>query len=206
MNGGAMRDAWYPVGLLSALTSEGRESLLLGEPIEVIGPASAPKVIGADGRSLPTIQRFGHVWTSLGEPGTDLFTIPEIDHPDRTLVDVGVVRVKCSPLRAVENFLDIAHFPFVHTDILGDEAHPEVKDYRVEIREDTDEVWATKVAFYQPQAAKSAGGGLTTEYMYRVPAPTSAVLYKTCDYRVEIREDTDEVWATKVAFYQPQAA
>ncbi len=47
------------------------------------------------------------------------------------------------------------------------------------IREDADEVWATKVHFYQPQAAKSAQGGITTEYMYRVPAPTCSVLYKT---------------------------
>jgi phenylpropionate dioxygenase-like ring-hydroxylating dioxygenase large terminal subunit len=36
------------------------------------------------------------------------------------------------------------------------------------------------VHFYQPQAAKSADGGIVTEYMYRVPAPTAAVLYKTC--------------------------
>ena len=85
-----------------------------------------------------------------------------------------------SPLRAVENFLDIAHFPFVHTDILGAEPHTEVQRYEVEIRESEDEVWATKIHFYQPQAAKSAEGGITTEYMYRVPAPTCSILYKTC--------------------------
>jgi phenylpropionate dioxygenase-like ring-hydroxylating dioxygenase large terminal subunit len=99
------------------------------------------------------------------------------------LVDVGLVRVKCSPLRAVENFLDIAHFPFVHTDILGAEPHTEVGRYDVAIRDEVDEVWATKVQFYQPQAAKSAAGGITTEYMYRVPAPTVSVLYKTCPPR-----------------------
>ena len=99
------------------------------------------------------------------------------------MVECGVVRVKCSPLRAVENFLDIAHFPFVHTDILGAEPHTEVNRYDVKIREDVDEVWATKVSFYQPQAAKSAAGGITTEYMYRVPAPTVSVLYKSCPPR-----------------------
>ncbi len=173
-----MLDAWYPVGLLSDLAPEGRETLLMGVPIIVLGGAgSTPKVQTEDGRSLPTVERFSHLWTSLGTPPKDLFTIPEADHPDRKLVDVGVVRVKCSPLRAVENFLDIAHFPFVHTDILGAETHPEVKEYKVEIREDEDEVWATKVEFYQPQAAKSAGGGITTQDMYRVPAPTTSVLY-----------------------------
>ncbi|MGI9501492.1 MAG: aromatic ring-hydroxylating dioxygenase subunit alpha, partial [Geminicoccaceae bacterium] len=91
--------------------------------------------------------------------------------------------VRCSPLRAVENFLDIAHFPYVHTDILGAEPHTEVARYKVEIREDLDEVWATDVRFFQPQAAKSAAGGITTQYMYRVPVPTVSILYKTCPPR-----------------------
>lgn len=180
----AMKDNWYPVALLSDIPQSGRASHLMGEPITVFRtPEGDPKVVTGDDRSLPTVQRFGHLWTSLGTPEKDLFTIPEADHPDRTLVDVGVVRVKCSPLRAVENFLDIAHFPFVHTDILGAESHPEVAEYKAEIRQDEDEVWATKVEFFQPQAAKSASGGITTEYMYRVPAPTTSVLYKTCPPR-----------------------
>ena len=53
----------------------------------------------------------------------------------------------------------------------------------MKIRDEVDEVWATKVRFYQPQAAKSAAGGIETEYMYRVPHPTCSVLYKTCPPR-----------------------
>lgn len=122
--------------------------------------------------------------------------MPEADQPGRRLVDCGVVRVKCSPLRAVENFLDIAHFPFVHTDVLGAEPHTEVGRYEVQIREDSDEVWATKVHFYQPQAAKSAAGGIVTEYMYRVAAPTAAVLYKTCP-------NQPDAWDVIGIFVQP---
>ncbi|MFT3691096.1 aromatic ring-hydroxylating dioxygenase subunit alpha [Paenirhodobacter sp.] len=173
----SMRDQWYPVGMIAQPAA--RDSLLLGEPIHVAGGV----VTDATGRRLPVINRFGHVWTSLGTPEKDLFTIPEADAPGRRLVDVGVCRVRCSPLRAVENFLDIAHFPFVHTDILGAEPHTEVDRYEVAIRDDVDEVWATEVQFYQPQAAKSAEGGITTRYMYRVPAPTCSVLYKTCPPR-----------------------
>lgn len=177
----AMIDQWYPVGLISRLLSDGQETLLMGETIRVSrnGEGKA-EVVTADGRALPVTERYGHVWSSLGAPEKPLFDIPEAEQPGRRLVDVGVVRVRCSPLRAVENFLDIAHFPFVHTDILGSEPHTEVENYKVEIREDADEVWATQVKFYQPQAAKSASGGITTEYMYRVPAPTCSVLYKTC--------------------------
>ncbi|TIY11931.1 MAG: aromatic ring-hydroxylating dioxygenase subunit alpha, partial [Mesorhizobium sp.] len=153
---------------------------------------------GGGGRALPVCVSYGHVWSSPGNPQKALFAIPEADQPGRRLVDVGVVRVRCSPLRAVENFLDIAHFPFVHTDILGAEPHTEVQNYKVEIREDEDEVWATQVRFYQPQAAKSAEGGITTEYMYRVPAPTCSILYKTCPPR-------PGEWDVITLFVQPLA-
>lgn len=211
MTAQAMRDAWYPVGLLSQLSFEGKDSLLLGQKITVYGAETGAPRVESDGRNLPVVERFGHLWTTLGAPNKDLFTIPEADHPDRTRVDVGVVRVKCSPLRAVENFLDVAHFPFVHTDILGAESHPEVSEYKVEIRDDVDEVWATKVEFFQPQAAKSAGGGITTEYMYRVPAPTCSILYKTCPPRPDewdvialfvqpLTEDLCDVWPWMALF------
>lgn len=177
-----VRDEWYPVALVSQLHHEARDTLLLGEPIRVTLQDGQP-LVTASGRVLASQARYGHVWTCPGVPARPLFDIPEADQPGRRLVDVGLVRVKCSPLRAVENFLDIAHFPFVHTDILGAEPHTEVGRYDVAIRDEVDEVWATKVQFYQPQAAKSAAGGITTEYMYRVPAPTVSVLYKTCPPR-----------------------
>ena len=173
---------WYPVAMLSGLT-ETRKTLLLGREITVGPGERGAWSKSADGAPMPVIERFGHLWTCPGEPQKDLFSIPEADAPGRRLVDVGSVRVRCSPLRAVENFLDIAHFPFVHTDILGAEPNTEVERYDVEIREETDEVWATKVRFHQPQAAKSATTGIVTEYMYRVPEPTCSVLYKTCPPR-----------------------
>lgn len=175
----AALDEWYPVAMASDLAPRpGRDTRLLGRGIRVFADGEGA---GAEegGRALPVILRHGHVWTSLGEPARDLFAIPEGEEEGRRLVECGSVRVRCSPLRAVENFLDIAHFPFVHAGVLGSEPHTEVNRYEVRIREEVDEVWATEVTFFQPQAAKSAEGGIATEYMYRVPAPTSAVLYKT---------------------------
>lgn len=198
MLGPVIADNWFPVGLLPELGA-GRATLLLDLPITVGLRDGAPFVQDYTGRDWPVIARFGHLWTTPGAPAHDLFTIPEAMAPDRRLVDCGSVAVRCSPLRAVENFLDIAHFPFVHTDILGAEPHTEVGRYDVTIREDSDEVWATKVHFYQPQAAKSAAGGITTEYMYRVPAPTCAVLYKTCPPR-------PGEWDVITLFVQPLSA
>lgn len=198
MSAGAMKDEWYPVALMSQLGKGASKTVLMGEPVTVSLAEGGAAVQTGEGRALPVVVRFGHVWTSLGAPTKDLFTIPEADQPGRRLVDVGVVRVRCSPLRAVENFLDIAHFPFVHTDILGAEPHTEVQNYKVEITEDTDEVWATKISFYQPQAAKSAAGGINTEYKYRVAAPTATVLYKTCPPR-------PGEWDVIALFVQPLA-
>src|SRR5262245_5666214 len=113
MTQNAMIDEWYPVGLLSQLDVNGRQTALMGEPITVSRDVEGKaKVTGGDGRALPVRERYGHVWSSLGEPKKDVFPIPEAEQPGRRYVDVGVVRVRCSPLRAVENFLDIAHFPF----------------------------------------------------------------------------------------------
>lgn len=199
MLSGPMVDEWYPVGMISQLDTAGRNTVLMGHPIRVAkGVDGKAEAVTGEGRVLPVIERYGHVWTSLGTPNKPLFDIPEAEQAGRRLVDVGVVRVRCSPLRAVENFLDIAHFPFVHTDILGAEPHTEVENYKVEIREDADEVWATQIKFFQPQAAKSAENGITTDYMYRVPAPTCSVLYKTSPPR-------PGEWDVITLFVQPLA-
>ncbi len=215
------RNDWYPVAIADLLKKgDGRETTLLETDIQVertrLGEV---EVRGKDGTCCHAQIRYGHVWACLGEPAGPLFDMPEALQPGRRLVDCGSVRVRCSPLRAVENFLDIAHFPYVHTDILGAEPHTEVERYDVEIRADVDEVWATDVRFFQPQAAKSAAGGITTHYMYRVPAPMVSILYKTCPPRPgewdiialfvqPLDEDRCDAWAWMALFDDdtPQAA
>lgn len=179
---------WYAVADVPGLTLAPRKARLLGTDLLVSGTIGDPVVTDDAGHRFPAQVKYDHIWTMMGDDPRPLFEIPEGDEPGRRRVPCGVVRVKCSPLRAVENFLDIAHFPFVHTDILGAEPHTEVAPYKAEIREEDDEVWATNISFYQPQAAKSAGGGITTEYSYRVPAPTTAVLYKTCPPKPEFMD------------------
>lgn len=196
----AVLNEWYPVAMAARVPAwPGQMTRLLGADIRVFREANgAICVHDGAGAPLAVTVRFDHVWACPGTPTRPLFTIPEAEVEGRRLVPCGVVRVKCSPLRAVENFLDIAHFPFVHTDILGAEPHTEVGRYEVQIREESDEVWATKINFYQPQAAKSAAGGIVTEYMYRVPAPTASVLYKSCPPR-------PGEWDVIAIFVQPLA-
>ena len=129
---------------------------------------------------LPVTTGYGFVWTSLGTPTAELFPIPEYAEPDRKNMSCGSIGIHVSAPRAVENFLDMGHFPYVHTDILGAEPHTEVKEYDVEVSEERDEVLATRCRFMQPRAAKSATHAMEVEYVYRVPHPFCSVLYKSC--------------------------
>jgi phenylpropionate dioxygenase-like ring-hydroxylating dioxygenase large terminal subunit len=177
----AALDHWYCIGLASAVPAAPGTNRLLGHDLVLRRDTGGAIVVEADGgRGLPVRERYGMLWTTLGEPVRDVVDIPEADEPDRQFVPCGSVAVRASGLRIVENFLDMAHFPFVHTDILGAEPHTEVLHYTTEIRRDVDEVWATNCQFFQPKAAMSAKEGIMTQYMYRVATPFVTLLYKTC--------------------------
>ncbi len=189
-------DDWHPVaGFVDFPAGRIRTTTLLDTPIAIARIGESEFVVWADperrcrndksfdrdaiGSTLPVTIRYGHVWTSLGNPTLPLFAIPESDEPDRRPCDPGSIGVHTGGPRAVENFLDLAHFPFVHTGILGAEPNTAVSDYRVEMTADN-EVLATECRFVQPQAALNAPGATDVRYIYRVPRPYTAILYKTC--------------------------
>ncbi|KQV12309.1 (2Fe-2S)-binding protein [Rhizobium sp. Root1203] len=178
----AALDQWYPLGTETEIAFGHSATRLLGFDLSLTSATNGTISVTAEGRSepLPIIKRFGLVWATLGEPRGGLFALPEADEDDRRVVNCGAVLVRASGLRIIENFLDMAHFPFVHTDILGAEPHTEVMHYNAEIRRDVDEVWATNCQFFQPQAALSATDGIMTDYIYRVMTPFTTLLYKTC--------------------------
>ena len=177
-------DMWHPIAALEDVPVGGEdETRLLGEPVRfgrsddgapVVRRAGAP----ANGR-LPVLERYCHLWTSLGEPTVDLFAIPQHGEHDRQSISGGTFGVNTSAPRAVENFLDLGHLPFVHAGLLGAEPHTEVTDYDVEITSDPVELIATRCRVFQPQAGPTAQGGQISEYTFRVPHPYCAVLYKT---------------------------
>ena len=191
-----VRDLWHILGAIEELPrGQVKLTRLLGEPLALAsddtgsihvwrpeGTTRQGEIFepGSINKPLPVKLAYGYVWTSLGTPKPDLFAIPEYDEPDRRNVHCATFKVHVSAPRAVENFLDMGHFPFVHANYLGIEAKPEVKDYDVEISTERDEVLATRCRFFQPIAALSATGGMEVEYIYRVPHPYCAILYKSC--------------------------
>jgi phenylpropionate dioxygenase-like ring-hydroxylating dioxygenase large terminal subunit len=169
----AALNQWYTLGALQDFPQGAASRRLLGTDLAIIRSGDTFTVAGAEVRT-----DYNHLWVTLGTPER-FFDMPESREPDRRAVYCGAVRVRASGLRLIENFLDLAHFPYVHTDILGTEAKPEVAKYDVEQRRDVDELWATKCEFFQPRAAASSEGGQISQYMYRVVTPFNVMLYKT---------------------------
>jgi phenylpropionate dioxygenase-like ring-hydroxylating dioxygenase large terminal subunit len=179
---GAVADLWHVISAVEDVP-EGRVAVtrLFDQPVCYTRSEGAIRVWRRDTEApLPVLERYGFLWTSLGTPPGDLFPIPEFAEADRFNICAGSIGVNVSAPRAIENFLDMGHFPYVHTDILGAEPHTEVKEYDVEISYERDEILATRCRFYQPMAALSATEGQEVEYIYRVPHPYCSVLYKSC--------------------------
>ena len=114
----ALRRAWHPVALAS---EEPGEVMLLGETYNL---KDQP-------RGYAVQQRWGLVWLAPEEPRTDLFPDPDAEDaaylgawlpPARTPAAAGVV---------ADNFLDVAHFPFVHAGTFGAAEEKIVPRYQV---------------------------------------------------------------------------
>ena len=177
---------WYAVETVCEIANKPIVTRLLGQDIEISRAEDKSFLVreilddGACGPALPVQEKYGCLWTTLGEPERDIVHIAEAFEPDRRYVPCGWVKMRASGLRVVENFLDMAHFPFVHTDILGSEPHTEVPQYKSELRRDVDEVWATNCTFFQPQMTASRPEGEFTQLTYRVPSPFVVMLYRVC--------------------------
>lgn len=121
---------------------------------------------------------YGLVWVSLGQPRLDPPPFPEWPDPAFRKVICGPYTLHATGPRAIENFLDVAHFPFVHGGLLGDDARPQVEDYEAEITPDG--VIARDVRIFQPDPDASGKGAVVT-YTYRVFRPLTAHFTKTSE-------------------------
>lgn len=143
-------------------------------------PAHPDQIPPAKARVKPYHARvqYGLIWVCLGEPSGDVPPFPEWEDPAFRKILCGPYAVRASGPRIVENFLDIAHFPFVHEGILGDKAHPEISDYQAEIT--SEGVVARGVRVYQPDPY-GTGKGDTVSYTYKALRPLTAYLLKEAD-------------------------
>src|SRR5438552_474753 len=75
-------------------------------------------------------ERYGLIWVCLVErPIFPIPRFPEFEDPDFKVVAGPVYEWKSSAHRRVENFVDFAHFAWVHDGVLGSHESPEVADH-----------------------------------------------------------------------------
>ncbi|MBT6273899.1 MAG: aromatic ring-hydroxylating dioxygenase subunit alpha, partial [Chromatiales bacterium] len=169
---------WYAVADATRIAAAPIRTALFGQPMEVSRDRDGRACVRRlDGSCAPVVERYGFVWTCPTEPDTGVIEIPEANDVRRHVLCGGSFGVHASGLRVVENFLDMGHFPFVHTDYLGVEPHTEVAPYSVAV--ELDAVVATQCQFYQPVASPTAHDGIMVEYVFKVFAPFIVALYKT---------------------------
>ncbi len=172
---------WHSVADMATLaTKRIHQTRLLGVPVRLeVHTNRQPTAQRMDlGIAIDSVEKYGFLWLCLGTPQRPPPEIPEARETDRHCVTGGSIALNVSGLRTVENFLDMGHFPFIHTDWLGVEPHTEVPPYKVEITAEN-EVLATECTFFQPVASPTAKGGFMVEYVYRILRPYTVCLYKS---------------------------
>lgn len=118
----------------------------------------------------------GLVWVRLEGEGSELPAFAAEHDTRLRKLNCGPYEVATSAPRLVENFLDMAHFGFVHEGWLGARHMTAIDDYRVEATPEG--LLATGCKAWQPQSTIHSTAPAQVEYSYEVTAPYAAVLTK----------------------------
>ena len=70
-------------------------------------------------RSVEVVDRYGLLWLTPGTPAGAVPVIAEDDDPTFRRINTPVEVWRTAATRMVDNFLDISHFPWVHTGTFG---------------------------------------------------------------------------------------
>ncbi len=136
-------------------------------------------------------ERYGLVWVKLaavleGPAGSGraessaILPVFEAEQDNRLRkLNCGPYDVATSAGRIVENFLDMAHFGFVHEGWLGAREATAIDDYQV--TPTPTGLKATGCKAWQPQSSLHSRTPAQVEYTYEVVAPFAAVLTKIPD-------------------------
>ncbi|MES2482690.1 MAG: aromatic ring-hydroxylating dioxygenase subunit alpha [Pseudomonadota bacterium] len=146
----------------------------------------------------------GLVWVQLveGDAALPVFAA-ESDLRLRKL-NCGPYDVATSAPRLVENFLDMAHFGFVHEGWLGMRTATAIDDYLVEPTPTG--LIATQCRAWQPQSNVHSSAPAQVEYTYEVTAPYAAVLTKVPDAASVALQDYRESIALFICPLGPEAS
>jgi phenylpropionate dioxygenase-like ring-hydroxylating dioxygenase large terminal subunit len=137
-----------------------------GRCVEV--PSSGPGRPVPPKSHLPTVhveERYGLVWLC---PGTPTGHIPEMaaeSDPAYRRINSGVDVWSTSAMRMTDNFLDISHFPFVHTGTFGIEENQQVP--KIELEQLDDGYYGYRYEVDVGNEQGSVASGLEGEVVHR---------------------------------------
>jgi vanillate O-demethylase monooxygenase subunit len=98
--------------------------------IPALGPSAALPGRARLAPAHAVAERHGMVFLAPEEPLGELGTVPEAADPAFMAGDLAVIEARASAGLLADNFLDMAHFPYVHAGTFGGE-EPEVPEYSV---------------------------------------------------------------------------
>jgi len=129
-------------------------------------------------RTFRTEERYGFVWVCMGEQTQDVPPFPEWADPTFQKMHAGPYCFRSSGFRAVENFLDASHFPFVHSYLTGDPGSPdEIQEYEVKVGPEG--LKTSEIRMRQNYAdIRGQAGWMTVGYTYSVFRPLTAHISK----------------------------
>lgn len=161
-------------------------------------------------RAVAVQEAYGLVWVCLQTaPGTAMttteHTLPVFAAETQTglrKINVGPYEVATSAPRIVENFLDMAHFGFVHAGWLGDAAHAAIPDYQVQTTAQGFQLLNAQA--WQPQSSVLASQGAMVAYTYQVNHPFAAVLTKVPDANSGVKPGYEESIALFIQAVSPE--
>lgn len=118
---------------------------------------------------------YGLIWVALQKSDRELPIFLQWNNTEYRKVLCGAYRYRASAPRALENFLDVAHFPYVHEGLLGDRAYPQIEPYSVFLNDNGIET--SEISIWQPDP-DGTGQAKRVAYHYQVHRPLIASFTK----------------------------
>jgi phenylpropionate dioxygenase-like ring-hydroxylating dioxygenase large terminal subunit len=143
----------------------------------VLMPAAPHEKPMKKARAIPhhVAEKYGLVWVCIGTPERDIPSFPEWD-------DASYKKVVCGPYvfksgyRAIENFIDATHFPFVHAGVNGVRENPDtIPPYEVH---ETNEGLATSAIRVTQPFGDPRNIPVVADYKYKCFRPLVAYFKK----------------------------
>jgi phenylpropionate dioxygenase-like ring-hydroxylating dioxygenase large terminal subunit len=180
-----LRRSWHPVAMADDIRAAPVPVTLLDERLVVARLDG--QIVAFDDQCRASLrprhvaEHLGLVWVALEDPVVPLPEFPEYGDEEIRIVPCPPYDWECNATRRIENFLDFAHFPWIHPGILGDPDQPLVAPHTVERDGAVIHVHQTRI---EPTNDDVKTGGLavdgtvTTEMRYLVHLPLTAQLHQ----------------------------